>query len=254
MLRDTLARRTPLPPVSLRDVGPGDFEEIGQEFLGHLTTLGSLQPTEAVLEIGCGPGRMALPLTRYLGAEGSYVGIDVVAPCIAWCRRHITRRHPNFTFHHADVFNQRYNPDGGIKAHDYNFPFADRSFDFIFLTSVFTHMVPVDIQHYLHEIRRMLRPSGRMFSTFFLLNPEQRSLAEKGRNQINFSFERGVYRIRDEEVPESAIALDEGTLHGMFHEVGLVVREPIRFGSWSGREDGLSYQDIVVAAPSQDRR
>ncbi|MGH9459757.1 MAG: hypothetical protein ACRD1X_00955, partial [Vicinamibacteria bacterium] len=55
-----------LPPPALRDVGPGDFEEIGREFLGHFVTLGSLQPSETILEIGCGPGRMAMPLTGYL--------------------------------------------------------------------------------------------------------------------------------------------------------------------------------------------
>jgi len=125
-LRDALGRqgRSPLlPPVALRDVGPGNFQETGREFLGHMVSLGSLQPSDAVLEIGCGPGRMSLPLTSYLSTEGRYVGVDVVVKAVAWCRRNISRRHPNFTFHHGDVFNQRYNPRGRIQAHDYTFPF-----------------------------------------------------------------------------------------------------------------------------------
>lgn len=240
----------PLPPPALRDVGPGDFEEIGREFLGHLIALGSLQPSESVLEIGCGPGRMALPLTGYLSAEGRYVGVDAVAKSIAWCRRNISPRYPNFVFQHADVFNQRYNPRGTIQARKYMFLFPDDAFDLIFLTSVFTHMYPADTQHYLHEIARMLRPNGRLLSTFFLLNPEQRALAEEGRNHIDFRFDRGIYRTRDETIPESAVAIEEEALRAMFDEAGLVIQEPVRFGVWSGRGDGLSYQDIVLAAPA----
>ncbi|MGH9459585.1 MAG: class I SAM-dependent methyltransferase, partial [Vicinamibacteria bacterium] len=196
------------------------------------------------------PGRMALPLTGYLSAEGRYVGVDVVGRAIAWCRRNVSRLHPNFTFEHADVLNRRYNPQGRVQARAYTFPLDDRAFDFIFLTSVFTHMYPADIQHYLLEITRMLRPTGRLFSTFFILNDKQRILAEKGKNEIDFRFPRGVYRIRDEAIPESAIAVEERALRDMFHLAGLVIQEPIHFGAWSGRDDGLSLQDIVLAVPA----
>src|SRR5262249_38985285 len=169
----------------------GDFEAIGREFLGHFVGLGALRPAEGVLEIGCGPGRMALPLTGYLAADGRYVGVDVVARAIRWCQLHITPRHPNFTFLHADLFNRRYNPRGAIQARDYVFPFLDGSFDFVFLTSVFTHMDPEDARHYLHEIARLLQPTGRLFCTWFLLNDAQAALAERGRNLIDFRFDRG---------------------------------------------------------------
>jgi SAM-dependent methyltransferase len=242
-------RRARLPPRSLRDVGPGDFEAIGREFLGHFVGLGALRPDEGVLEIGCGSGRMALPLTGFLAGDGRYVGMDVVAPAIRWCQRHITPRHPNFTFLHADLFNQRYNAGGAIQTRDYVFPFLDRSFDFVFLSSVFTHMFPEDARHYLHEIERLLQPSGRLFCTWFLLNDAQAALAERGRNLIDFRFDRGRYRVRDESLPESAVAVEERLVREMFAEAGLGIREPIRYGSWTGRADGLSLQDFVLADP-----
>lgn len=114
---------SPLPPVWLRDVGPSDFETTGREFLGYFIELGGLRPRDAVLEIGCGPGRMALPLTRYLNREGHYVGMDIVAKAINWCRRNISRRYPNFRFHHVDITNRRYNPTGTVHADEYIFPF-----------------------------------------------------------------------------------------------------------------------------------
>ena len=242
-------RRARLPPRSLRDVGPGDFESIGREFLGHFVGLGALRPAEGVLEIGCGPGRMALPLTEYLAADGRYVGVEIVARAVRWCQRHISRRHPNFTFLHADVYNRRYNPGGTIQARDYVFPFLDRSFDFVVLTSVFTHMYLEDARHYLREIARLLQPNGRLFRTWFLLNEPQAALAGRGRNVIDFRFDRGGYRIRDESLPESAVAVEERVVRTMFAEAGLGIREPIRFGSWTGRGEGLSFQDILLADP-----
>lgn len=238
-----------LPPLSLRDVGPSDFVETGQEFLNYFVELGGLQPGHAVLEIGCGSGRMALPLINFLDPTegGSYVGLDVVAPAINWCQRHIAARHPHFAFQHLDIFNRRYNPGGRMQARTLRVPFPDSSFDFIFLTSVFTHLLPEDSAHYLHECSRLLRPGGRIFSTWLLLNATQAELAAQGQSDINLAHERDGYRIRDQAVPESAVGVDEELVRGFFDRAGLVVDEPIHYGRWSGRVDALSYQDLLLA-------
>jgi ubiquinone/menaquinone biosynthesis C-methylase UbiE len=150
-----------------RDVGPTDFEATGQEFLHLFIKLANLQPDERMLDIGCGCGRITLPLTGYLSQAGSYTGIDITYEPVRWCQQNITRRYSNFRFAHADLFSQRYNPTGHYQAKDYIFPFADEDFDFIFLTSVFTHLLPQDTEHYLREIARMLRKTGRTFFTCF---------------------------------------------------------------------------------------
>ncbi len=59
-------RFMPMPPAEKHFIGDGDFRAIGAEFLRHFVKLGELKPTDKVLEIGCGIGRMALPLTHYL--------------------------------------------------------------------------------------------------------------------------------------------------------------------------------------------
>lgn len=237
-----------LPPGWLRDVGPSDFEETGKEFLKHFIELALLQPNDSVLDIGCGVGRMALPLRGYL-RNGQYVGVDIVPRAIRWCRRHISSRSPHFVFHYADIFNGRYNPSGKIQPRDYVFPFGDDSFDFIFLTSVFTHMYPDDIRHYLHEIARLMRAKARLLATFFLLNPVQRELAQQHRNEIDFRNRRGDYRTRDETIPESAVALEEEEARKLFGDASLKIVEPIHYGRWTGRREALSYQDIVLAVP-----
>src|SRR5262249_6440676 len=53
---------------------------------------------------------------------------------------------------------------------EFVFPYADASFDFVFLTSVFTHMLPAEVAQYLREVRRVLRPAGRCPAAFFFLH------------------------------------------------------------------------------------
>lgn len=235
-----------LPPWWLRDVGGTDFKRTGQEFLQYFIQLGGLQPDEDVLEIGCGSGRMALALTGYLNQSGSYVGMDITGESIRWCQKHLTRRYPNFRFFHIDLYNRRYNPGGTYQAAEYTFPFSAYSFDFIFLTSVFTHLLPAETSHYLAEIARLLKPNGRGLVTFFLLNSTQQRLAEQGWNKINFRYGAGSYRLRDEHVPESAVAYEETFLKQLLEQSALTLSTDIQYGTWSGRVDGLSYQDIVL--------
>ncbi len=236
-----------LPPWWLRDVGGSDFEATGQEFLRLFINLAHLQPDEQVLEIGCGCGRMALPLTGYLNEAGSYTGMDITLEAIRWCQHHLTPRHPNFQFFHADLYNKRYNPEGRCQPKDYRFPFEDESFDFIFLTSVFTHLLPEDTENYLREVARLLRRNGRGLLTFFLLNETQQLLADQGLNDIDFKYGSEQYRMRSDITPESAVAYEEVFLKELAARCELTISEPIQYGTWSGHSDGLSYQDILLA-------
>ena len=242
-----------LPPWWLRDVGGADFEAVGQEFLELFRRLVNLQPDEQMLEIGCGSGRIALPLTHYLNQEGAYTGMEVVSDSIDWCRQNISRRYPNFQFLHADLYNKRYNPTGAYLAKEYIFPFDKESFDFIFLTSVFTHLLPDDTKNYLSEIARLLRPDGRAVITFFLLNEKQQELASQGLNDIDFKYgSNDSYKVRSETVPESAIAYDEAYLRQLLLQCKLEISGPIHYGKWSGRVDGLSYQEILVVQRNEE--
>jgi SAM-dependent methyltransferase len=188
---------------------------------------------------------MARPLTKYLRA-GSYEGIDIVPQGIEWCQRNISKRHHNFRFQLADVRNLMYNPGGRFEPAEYLFPFADEAFDFIFLTSVYTHMLRRDMEHYLSEIARTLRPEGRCLATYFLLNDESRSLMKTGHSSLDFKYPLDGCWTGDEIVPEHAIAFDEAYIRALCRDLRLTV-ETIRPGAWCGRQVYLSYQDIVVA-------
>jgi SAM-dependent methyltransferase len=247
--RDRLSRsRDPLvPPRRLQFVGRGDFAETGDEFLGHFRELAGLEPGERVLDVGCGIGRMARPLAGYLDpANGSYEGFDVHGEAIGWCRRRYGRAHPNFHFVLADLFNRRYHPGGAHSASEYRFPYDDGSFDLVIATSVFTHLLEEEAEHYLAESARVLAPGGRLFATLFLLDAVSRAKIAAGEAGLPFLDAGEHVAVVSDEMPEEAVAYDARWVAERLSAHRLEVGE-LRPGTWSGREDGLSLQDIVVA-------
>jgi SAM-dependent methyltransferase len=253
-LPDTLevlsGKRDRLTPPTWRNfVGSGDFKIIGNEFSRYFVELGGLKSHEKVLEVGCGIGRMAVPLLGYLKKDlgGSYEGFDIVDQGIDWCRKKITSRAPHFHFQCADIYNYGYNPVGKYPAEEYRFPYNNESFDFVFLTSVFTHMLPLAVENYFSEINRVLKPGGRCLITYFLLNQESIKSINAQSSTIDFKHKVEGYRIKDPDVPEAAVAYDENYIQGIYEKNDLQITPPVHYGSWCGRENFLSYQDIVVA-------
>lgn len=244
-----LSRRDNLtPPKGMIFVGGGDFKKSGEDLLQYFIDLGGLKPNEKVLDVGCGIGRMAVPLTKYLHKRGSYKGFDIVPVGINWCRKNISSKYPNYHFQLADVFNKTYNPKGKYKASKYKFPYENESFDFVFLISVFTHMLPQDMENYLYEITRVLKRNGRCLITFFLLNKESLQLINAGKSTFDFKYKFGKYRTIDINTPEDAVCYDEAFVLDLYGKYGLTIKQSFYYGSWCGRSNFLSYQDIVIAS------
>jgi ubiquinone/menaquinone biosynthesis C-methylase UbiE len=236
-----------VPPQKEIFVGGGDFKAVGAEFLRYFIELCALTPHERVLDVGCGIGRMAAALTSYLAPEARYEGFDIVRRGIEWCRQHITQRYPNFQFHLADIYNKQYHPDGQLRARDYRFDYRDESFDFVFATSVFTHMLPEDVEHYLAEIARVLKTNGRCLITFFLLNEESLAHLSGGKTHVKFPYDLGIHRVANNCMPEAVVAYNEDFVSELYESRRLVIAQPVRYGRWCGRPEFLSFQDIVVA-------
>jgi ubiquinone/menaquinone biosynthesis C-methylase UbiE len=102
----------------------------------------ALEPGARVLDIGCGTGRLARWIAERVGPDGSVTGIDPLEERIA-----IARSHGG-----AVRFEVGQAEDLGA--------FADASFDAVSMSAVF-HWV-VDKAKALAEVRRVLRPGGRL--------------------------------------------------------------------------------------------
>ena len=174
-----------LPPRHLRYCGERfrddrAFLESGENEAQRLVSSLELHRGSSLLEIGCGPGRLAIGLLRYLGPINWYHGIDIDRKAIQWCTRFISRYHPTFRFEAIDASHDRYNPTGQPMDERFSLPFAAESFDIIYLHSVFANMVEYDVRVYAREFQRLLKPDGRVFLTAFVeeevppvtLNPE----------------------------------------------------------------------------------
>jgi SAM-dependent methyltransferase len=240
------------PPIWLRShVGSlGNFEGSGGEYLAYLKLLCGLKPGDRVLDIGCGCGLMALDvsgggLSEYLGLDGWYIGLDNHRASIRWCRQHINGRQTNCDFRHIDIRDRDYNPGGAYTADNYTFSLPANTFDIILLKSVFTHLLQREAVNYMEEINRLLANKGRCLATFFLLNYEQRILKQRGLNSLDFQYPEGKTMYVRSKRPELAVAYSEESIAKMARDIGLKIYQT-RYGTWSGRDRGLSYQDIVI--------
>lgn len=243
-----------LPPAHLRLYYYGTlsrkaFTRFCDGARAELTSRG-LRPEHRVLDIGSGVGILALSLIS--DRQGHYDGVDIHPEAVAWCQKAITPRYPSFRFHRADLASSLYNPGGLVPALAYRFPFPNQSFDFIFLGSVFTHMLPDAVEHYLHEIARLLAADGVCVASYFLLNDDTRASLESGHSFISFRVQHssGLCRLHDATVPDAAVALEETFVRRIHEQVGLRIRD-IRRGKWHSGE--AHKQDVLTAVPETNR-
>lgn len=241
----------PVDLVNMTGGGTDTFSAISNGHIQYLKNNIGIESDYNILEIGCGIGRDAIPLTKIISPQGSYIGIDIIKPSIDWCSANISQRHPNFKFIHFDVKDQLHNPSGKSLMKDYRLPCADSSIDRIFMWSVFTHMFENDIVHYLKEFKRVLKKGGSILATCFIVDEEILRAARKvNLTPYALKFEhpygKGCF-VNDISVPAGAVAFTEMKLIELINKSGLKLVPPILTGQWWGKNNGGGYgQDAVI--------
>ena len=162
---------------------------------------------------------------------------------VSWARRKLAPVSPNLRFRHLDVHNDRYNPKGKIAPEDVTFPTRTESQDMACLFSIFTHFYRSDIQLYLHELHRVLKPGGTVVATWFVYDDARYDAAvDSAYPMVHRLDAHTIYN--DPADPLRAIAFHEDLVRSMCATAGLTV-QLIEHGTWAGGA-GPDFQDIVV--------
>jgi demethylmenaquinone methyltransferase/2-methoxy-6-polyprenyl-1,4-benzoquinol methylase len=127
------------------DLFSGSGERPARECGLHML---DIQDGERILEIGCGTGESLLMLTSYAGSAKCIFGLDLSAGMLRRAKSKLKwRASLNVTLMQGDA---------------YQLPFADETFDAIFMSFTLELFPTADIPVVLQECRRVLRLDGRM--------------------------------------------------------------------------------------------
>lgn len=123
-----------------------------QAFRERMLQFAHLQPGDAVLDVGCGTGTLAILAKRQVGPTGEVCGIDASPEMIARAQRKARRAGIQVSF--KESFAQ-------------SLPFSEASFDVV-MTTVMLHHLPKKARAELAgEMRRVLKPGGRVLAIDF---------------------------------------------------------------------------------------
>ncbi len=121
-------------------------------FRDQLLALARIRPGEFVLDVGCGTGSLAIAAKRHVGPEGAVYGIDASEAMIKRARKKAGKSGVEVRFQQAVA-----------EA----LPFPDAQFDLVLSTVMLHHLPRIARQACAREMRRVLKPSGRVLAVDF---------------------------------------------------------------------------------------
>lgn len=127
---------------------------LGRErvFRETILRLARLQPGEAVLDVGCGTGTLAIAAKWQVGSSGTVHGIDASPEMLARAEKKARKAGVDVVFKNA--FAQV-------------LPFPDAQFDAVLITVMLHHLPRRARQQCAAEMRRVLKPGGRVLAVDF---------------------------------------------------------------------------------------
>jgi len=127
---------------------------LGREraFREKLVRLARLAERETVLDVGCGTGTLAICAKRRVGSSGVVYGVDASSEMIARARDKAKKAGAIVEFRNAVA-----------EA----LPFPDAHFDAVLCTVMLHHLPEEARQQCTREIRRVLKPGGRLLVVDF---------------------------------------------------------------------------------------
>lgn len=139
---------------------------LGREraFRDRVLHLARLERGESVLDVGCGTGSLAIAAKQQLGPAGIVKGIDASPEMIARAGKKAARARTNVDFEQAPA---------------QDLPFKDAQFDVVFTTVMLHHLPRTSRDQCAKEMRRVLKPGGRVVAVDFAPSAAPKGLLRK---------------------------------------------------------------------------
>jgi ubiquinone/menaquinone biosynthesis C-methylase UbiE len=217
------------------------FFDIDQQYCLDFHKIAGFSRSAKILEIGCGIGRFAIPLTNYLNSSGHYTGVDISKTCVSWCQNNVKSSNGNFQF--ARLVSTIENDCQKII-----FPSDNETYDFIFSSTQLTLLKYEEVHQFLKEIDRVLKPGGICLINYFLWNHSIDGLIKKNLTDIRSVIKVGHSDTRAllNSLKEKVFSYSESLITKSYQSTRLKIRE-VFYGYWSGSSQEPHYSDIIIA-------
>jgi SAM-dependent methyltransferase len=197
----------------------GSYEAIGNIEAGILTTLG-LKDGMRLADVGCGSGRTAAALSRWVNIE--YDGFDIVQPLLDYAAK---KSPSNYRF---------------ILNCDIRLPSPDCVYDMVCAFSLFTHLLHEETFIYITDIYRTLKAGGALVFSFLefaeprhwpVFKATVETARQSTRPHLNMFIERSAIELMAAKIGFTDVKFFDATTaittQGALGQTAVILRKPL---------------------------
>jgi hypothetical protein len=258
-----------IPPKSM-DYNYGDTSKVSQDeyilkyksyaclkIIPFLVEHAGLNQTSRLFDHGCGLGALGYACWKYLSPQGQYYGFDIREKSILWLQKAYQNIPTvNFRFQTVDVERDYIALEHKEEAQKNTKPlnrieYFDKDtlpLDVIWNHSVFTHMFPDGIIQTLQQFRSRIAPGGTLVNTWLMVDEYAQYVLRCGLADRELPHVVQGALTYSTKNPLVCTAYTESDVLGFYEKAGFSVKRILK-GSWAGRENALTNQDILIAVP-----
>jgi len=175
-------------------------------FRRKIVSIAGLSEGQSILDVGCGTGTLAILAKQHAGAAGSVHGIDASPQMITRARRKAKGTGVDVAFEIAVVE---------------SLPFPAEQFDVVLSTLMLHHLPRSAREQCAREMRRVIKPGGRVVVVDFGGRPRERTMLGRFHNH-------GAVDLREIErtLTNAGLTVEEKGPMGIYEIVFVIARVP----------------------------